>query len=204
MRGWRAGGRAALVAAGLAATTGPALAQSGVTLGVRGGVSVAGASLDASETFADENRTGLVGGAFLALQPGPFGLQLELLYHEKGFREENGPRDLDVAYLEIPALLKLGLPLAVVRPGVFGGVAVAFETRCEFRGLDCAEAGLETNGTELSGVLGADLRVALGGLSLWADGRYSVGFSDIHDAGDLFEEIENRSWDFTVGAGFSP
>lgn len=204
-RGRRAGLRAAAAATALLlATSGAALAQSDVTLGVRGGVSVASASLDVDETFSDENRTGLVGGAFLAFQPGIFGLQFEALYHEKGFREENGPRDLDVAYVEIPALLKLGLPLAVIRPAVFGGVAVAFETRCEFRGLDCEEAGLDTKGTDLSGVFGADLMIDLGGPSLWADGRYSVGFSDIHEAGDVFEDIKNRSWDFTAGVGISP
>lgn len=200
----RAGARAALVAAvAVLGTSGAALAQSDVTLGVRGGVSVASASLDL-DTFSDENRTGLVGGAFLAFQPGLLGLQFEALYHEKGFREENGPSDLDLAYLEIPALLKLGLPLAVIRPGVFGGVAVAFETRCEFQGLDCEDAGLETKGTDLSGVFGADLMIGLGGLSLWADGRYTVGFSDIHEAGDVFEDIKNRSWDFTAGVGISP
>lgn len=134
------GAGATLVATGaLLGTWGAALARSDVTLGVRGGISVASASLDASETFADENRTGLAGGAFLAMQPGPLGPQLEALDHEKGFREENGPRDLDVAYLELPALLELGLPLAAVRPGVLAGVAVAFETRCEFQGLGCAE-----------------------------------------------------------------
>lgn len=202
---WSSGLGAALAAAILlAATSEAATAQGVVTLGARAGVSVSGASLDASETFAEENRTGFVGGAFLSLQPGLLGFQLEGLYHEKGFREDGGPRDLDVAYFEIPALLKLALPLPLLRPGVFGGLAVAFEARCEFRGVDCEAAGLDTNETELGGVFGADLAIGLGRLSLWADGRYSVGFSDIHGAGDVFRDVKNRSWDFTAGLGISP
>ncbi len=213
-RGVPAPGRAAGVAAAAALllaavphVPGPAgdlHAQGMLTLGARGGVSVASASLDASETFAEENRTGFVGGAFLSLQPGLLGFQVEALYHEKGFREADGPRNLDVSYIEFPALLKLALPLPLVRPGVFGGPALAFEARCAFGGSECQEGGFDSESSDVGAVFGADVALGLGRLSLWADGRYTLGLSDIHGAGDVFQEVKNRSWDLTVGLGISP
>lgn len=193
---------AALAAILLAATTPDAAAQARTTFGVRGGVSVASASLDPDDTFDEENRTGIVGGPFLDFDLGILGFQVAGLYHEKGFEEADETRSMELAYFELPAVLKVGVPLPFLKPSLFGGVAPAFETKCELGGVDCDEAGLQTEGTDWSAVFGADVAVHLGPASLWADGRYDVGLSDIHDAGDPFEGIENRAWSFTAGIGF--
>lgn len=191
----------ALAATFLALGAGEGAAQARTTFGVRGGVSVASASLDPEETFDEENRTGIVGGPFVDFDLGVLGFQVAGLYHEKGFDEADESRAMDLAYFEVPAVLKVGVPLAFVKPSLFGGVAAAFETECELGGMDCEDAGVETKGTDWSAVFGADVAIRLGPASLWADGRYDVGFSDIHDAGDPFEDIKNRAWSFTAGIG---
>jgi hypothetical protein len=192
---------AVLACLSLAAIAGEAEAQLvGVEFGVRGGVSVASASFDL-ETVDADNRTGFVGGPFLNLDFGIFGAQVAGVYHQMGFESED--LDLDLDYLEVPVVLKVGLPLPLLKPSVFGGVSLGFEGACEVNGVECSED--DTSGTQYAGVAGADVRLSLGVASLWVDGRYNFGLSDVNDAGDALAEIgdfQNRAWNFTVGIGF--
>jgi hypothetical protein len=59
-------------------------AQRGLELGVRGGVPVAGAFLDAPQTFSRSNRTGIAGEAFLTHDAAIDGFQLGIEYPQKG------------------------------------------------------------------------------------------------------------------------
>jgi len=192
---------AVLATFSLVAIAGDAEAQLvDVTFGVRGGVSVASASFDL-ETFDADNRTGFVGGPFLNLDFGIFGAQIAGMYHQMGFEGED--IDLDLDYFEVPVVLKVGVPLPLVKPSVFGGVTLGFEGACEVNGVECSDD--DTSGTQYAGVAGADVKISLGVASLWADGRYNFGLSDVNDAGDAFGEIgdfQNRAWNFTVGIGF--
>jgi len=176
-----------------------AAAQDGATVGLRGGVSVASASFD-DDTFDEENRTGFVGGPFLNFDAGPLGFQVAGLYNSKGVNTNVG--ELDLKYIEVPAVVKLGIPLEVFKPSVFGGAAVAFRTGCELDGVECPEDAFKT--TDFLGVVGADLALYLGAVSLWADARYDIGLSDIDDADDVFGEFKNRNWNLTAGIGFQP
>lgn len=178
-----------------------AAAQQGVELGFRGGVSVASASIDASQTFDKSNRTGFVGGAFLNVDGGLLGFQVGAQYAQKGV-------DLDIAgdieefslkYLEIPAVVKLGVPLGVVKPSVFGGVGLGFNTGCDQGGEDCGD---NVKGTEFAGIAGADLALYLGSISLWADGRYHFGLQNISKATDVVGDFKNRNWSLQAGIGF--
>lgn len=177
-----------------------AAAQLGAEIGVRGGVSVASASFDL-ETFDADNRTGFVGGPFVDLNLGMFGVQVAGLYHQMGF--ESSDFDLRLSYLEVPVVLKVGVPLLLVKPSLFGGVTLGFEGSCEINGADCSDD--DTSSPQYGGVAGADVAIYLGGLSVWADGRYNFGLSDVNDASDAFSEIgdfQNRAWNLTVGVGF--
>ncbi len=177
----------------------PAAAQLPIEVGIRGGVSVASVSADL-DTFDSDNRTGFVGGPFMDLGLGTFGVQVAGLYHQLGF--ESDDFDLKLSYYEVPVVLKVGLPLVLLKPSVFGGVTLGFEGSCEINGVDCS--GDDTSGTQYGGVAGADLAVYLGAFSLWLDGRYNFGLSDVNDASDVFDELgdfQNRSWDITVGVG---
>lgn len=182
------------------APTAPLHAQ-GTTFGVRGGISVASADFDEA-TFDASNRTGFVGGVFLDYaSSGLLGFQIGAQYTQKGAELDLGAarEDFDLAYLEIPAVVKLGLPLGPLRPSVFGGAALGFKASCESGGEDCDD---DTTGTDFSGVAGADVSLDLGGLSLWADARYHFGLSDISDSADVVGDLRNRAWLLQVGIGF--
>lgn len=176
-------------------------AQQGLVLGFRGGVSVASASADLSETFSTSNRTGFAGGIFFDYDGGLLGLQFGAEYAQKGV-------DLDVAgavsefslsYLEIPAVLKVGIPLGTIKPSVLAGVGLGFKTGCDVSGTDCGD---DIKGTDFTGIAGADLAVYLGSISLWVDGRYHFGLSNINEASDIVGDLKNRNWTFQAGIGF--
>ena len=185
----------------VALTSSDAAAQQGVELGFRGGVSVASASIDASQTFDKSNRTGFVGGAFLNVDGGLLGFQVGAQYAQKGvdLDIEGAVSEFSLKYLEIPAVVKLGVPLGVVKPSVFGGVGVGFNTGCDQGGEDCGD---NVKGTEFAGIAGADLALYLGSISLWADGRYHFGLQNISKATDVVGDFKNRNWSLQAGIGF--
>ena len=187
----------------------PVAVQSQTTFGVRGGVTVSHASLDLNETFARDNRTGFAGGAFFDWNSGGLlGFQIAGEYVQKGVDLDfaNAVSELTLDYLEIPAVLKVGIPLGSLRPSAFGGVSLGFNTGCDVGGDvavgDDPDCGDEVSGTEFSGVFGADLAWYLGSFSLWVDTRYYVGLSDISD-GDAFNDLKNRAWNLSAGLGFT-
>jgi hypothetical protein len=205
MMSWRSRLVSSLIAVALAT---PAGLESQTTLGARGGVTVSHASLDLEETFARDNRSGFAGGAFWDWNSGGLlGFQVAAEYVQKGVDLDFGDavRELSLGYLEIPAVLKLGLPLGSLKPSAFGGVSLGFNTGCDVGGEavpeDSADCGDEISGTEWSGVFGADLVWYLDSFSIWADTRYYVGLNDISD-GTAFEELKNRAWNITFGLGF--
>lgn len=175
--------------------------QAQTTFGVRGGVSVSSVDRDLSETFDDSNRTGFTGGVFLDFGgQRPLGLQVGAQYSQKGAELDINDtlEDLTLNYLEIPAVLKLGIPLGIAKPSLLGGVAMGFRTSCDYSGsADCED----TTSTEWAGLLGADVAIYLGGLSVFVDGRYHFGLNDISDAFAV-DELKNRAWSFQAGLGF--
>lgn len=194
---------AALVGVGLlAGTASPGQAQQGLELGFRAGYTVASASVDVDQTFDKSNRTGIAGGVFLNYDAGMLGFQVGAQYTKKGVDLEinNVVNEFDLGYIEFPAVLKLGIPLGMVKPSVFGGAGLGFNVTCDVSGQDCSD-GIKSS--EWMGIAGADLAIYLGGLSLWADGRYHVGLNDIADASDVVGDLKNRSWTLQAGIAFN-
>lgn len=185
----------------LSATASALAAQQGLELGFRGGASVSSASLDASETFSKSNRTGFVGGIFLNYDAGPLGFQVAGEYTQKGVDLNLGDAvdNFRLDYLEIPLVLKLGIPLDKIKPSVFGGVGLGFKTKCSNEGSDCGD---EFESTDVSGILGADVALYLGGFSLWADGRYHYSMNDISRGTSIVSDLKNRNWTFQGGIAF--
>ena len=185
----------------LAGTYSGAEAQNGLEFGARGGVSVASASVDVSETFDKSNRTGFVGGLFMNYDASIFGFQIGAQYSQKGVDLDigNAVEEFSLSYLEIPAVVKLGIPLGVIKPSVFGGAGLGFKTGCDSNGEDCAD---DFKGTDLSGIAGADVAIYLGSISIWADGRYHFGLSNINDTNDVVGDLKNRNWTIQAGLGF--
>lgn len=172
------------------------------TLGVRGGVSTAGLSGDIDEVLGKSNRTGFTGGVFLDWGgTGLFGFQVGAQYSQKGAELDFGDAvaDLSLSYLEIPAVIKLGVPLGAAKASLLGGVGLGFNTGCDLEGDgDCGD---DVSSTNWAGILGADVAFYLASVSLWFDGRYHFGLSDITDSAD-FDELKTRAWAFQAGLGF--
>lgn len=194
----------AVLAFGLAFAS-QAAAQVPQTVGVRGGVSVAKADVDLSdpfETFGEENRTGFAGSVFYNRDFGIFAFQPEASYLQKGVKEEDG-RELKLQYVELAALLKAGIPLGIVKPSAFGGIGVNFETSCKLDDVKCTDEipVIDTKSTEWVAVFGADVGIFLGSISLWADGRYSLGLSNISNTA-IISDLKNKAWIFSAGIGF--
>jgi hypothetical protein len=195
--------RSALAAVlGLALMAPQAMAQQSLELGVRGGVSVATASLDVEETFSKSNRTGFTGGVFLNYDMGILGFQIAGQYTQKGVELDFGDAvsDLSLDYLEIPAVVKVGIPLGIVKPSLLGGVGLSFNTSCDDGGTDCKDS---VKSTDWQGIAGADVAIYLGSISVWADGRYHFGLADINDATDIVGDLKNRNWIFQGGVAFA-
>lgn len=195
---------AGIVALMVVMTAAPGFAQ-GRTFGVRAGTSVSTLDTNVEDIFDEENRSGFVGGVFYNQGLGLLGYQLEVLYANRGTAFQGGG-SIDLAYIEVPALLKVGVPLGLLRPGVFGGVAVAFNVACDLEDegttTSCDDiTEFNVNRTDWNAVVGADLQLGLAGLSLWGDGRYYLGLSDIGEIEDVTANFKNRSWEFTAGIG---
>lgn len=183
-----------------------AQAQVPKVLGIRGGVSVASASIDdIGETFDQSNRTGFAGTVFFNTGKGIFSLQPELSYIQKGVAESGSSNQTELSYLELAALLKAGLPLGIARIGIFAGIGADFEMDCTIsdgsESTSCSDSGVDTKSPDWNGLFGLDLAVYLGGISLWGDGRYALGLSDISDLESI--SYKNRAWIFSAGIGFA-
>ena len=180
----------------------------GRMLGVKGGVTLASADIEnVSGTFDAENRTGWILGAFLTLGGGVLSIQPELNIVENGFEAPTplGNAEVKLRYFVPAALLRVGIPLAVVRPGVFGGVGIGFEAGCKINDDDCADTpfSFETEATDPTGIFGADVDLTLGpSTTLRADARYAIGFADIRKASDVWTEVKNRAWAVSAGLAF--
>lgn len=183
----------------LTGTASPGNAQQGLELGFRGGSSVASASVDADATVYTSSRTGLTGGVFLSLHEGVLGVEVGAQYTQKGVNLEinNVFSHFDLTYAEFPAVVKLGVPVGVFKPSVFGGGGIGYNIGCDASdGGDCSG---DIKSFEWTAIAGADVALYLGTASLWADGRYHFGLNDVTGGGDTVTSLKNRSWTFQVG-----
>ena len=140
----------------------------------------------------------LAGTVFLATGAGMFELQPEVSYVQKGVEDQITGEALELDYLELAGLLKWGLPLVVVHPHIFGGIAADFEVdkKTPFNNQ------FDTKSTDWNLILGADVSVPFGAWSLWGDGRYGIGLTDVSDSA-VVSDLKNRAWIFSAGVGHS-
>ena len=181
-----------------------------VTLGVKGGATFATVT-DTDGEFNDVGRRGgSAFGAFLQLGGRPVGFRAEVLLVQKGFEgsDDGEVVQFDVDYVEIPALLVVGLGAGGVRPSIYGGAAVGFERSCTIStsgaGLsatgdcDADPFDVETESIDVGAVIGAEVAFDVGGVNLVVDGRYTAGLTTV-DASDDPAEIKNRAFMLMAG-----
>ena len=193
--------------------------QAQTTLGVKGGINVANVNTDVPEfeLLGTSSKTGFVGGAYANLGLGGlFAIQPELLYSQKGFKaEETGiEAQFKVNYFEIPLLLKAQFPMEMIRPAIYAGPVVSFETSCKLglaeggisAEVDCDsdEAGVdERKKTDVGAVFGGNLDLFVGSLVLTLDARYQLGLTNLDDSPDTDESVKNNVWQIMAGVGFT-
>lgn len=143
-----------------------------------------------------ERRSGFIGGltVFKPLRNG-WGIRPELLYSQKGAKAPldaedavTGSATVKLDYIDIPLLLQYEATTeSGVRPQVYVGPSLGIKARCRIEGsgggisvgMDCDEAEVEINSTEIAGIIGGGLAVPLGNRYLSVGVRYQHGFSDV-------------------------
>ena len=211
-----------LFAAGLAV---PQASAQGIKLGVKGGVNVAkigGGDLAEFENdigASTDNKTGLVAGAFAEFMIGNlFAIQPEVLYSQKGAKASPAGDEykLKGAYVEIPVLLKINIPIegSKVHPHVYAGPAVGFKASCKVSGTDvnadCESQEVETllgfplviASTDFGVAFGGGVSVDVGGAEVGVDVRYTLGLTSIDDEVDPYH-ITNKVISIMGTVGFS-
>ncbi len=161
------------------------------------------------------SRQGALTGVFLlAPLAGPVSLRPEILFALKGGRaqasvEGGGTTELDIelAYIEMPLLLKLGVRRGRFRPMVFGGPAPALQIGCDLQVVDpttpvrapCDQTGLPPfRQFDIGVVAGGGLEVRWPQSSLALEARYTSGLRSVLEQVD----VRNRSFGVVLALTF--
>lgn len=167
---------------------------------------------DVEEDF--DRRTGFMIGGFAQLDfVGPFALQPEVLYIQKGASQEadvqgttlTGTTKLD--YIEIPVLVKFQLPVGgVFSPNLIAGPTLGFNVtaEAELEGGGQSETedvsdSVSTTDFGLALGAGADFGLVVGTLSV--DLRYGFSLASIDDT-EEDQSVRNRGFMITAGFAF--
>jgi hypothetical protein len=209
----------------LAFALGPAqLDAQGITIGLKAGVNVADLAIEeAGTSVSTDTRTVVALGPFVEFGlGGVLAVQPELLYSQKGasFSEPGIDLTFKLNYIEVPVLLKARLspPGSPVRPSIYAGPVVGFESKCEVEGsaegvsanIDCSEfvelsegeVDLQTKSVDFGLALGAGLDIPAGPVVIVGDVRYTLGLTDVNDVtGASALDIKNRAWSVFAGVG---
>jgi hypothetical protein len=196
----------------LAAFTTFSFAQ--MQIGPKAGLNIANIGGDDSDFLGQslDSRTGFSGGIFFMYQfSNLFAVQPEAYYSMKGATLDVMGVDITLSfdYIEVPLLLKLIIPVegSSVRPSIFAGPAVGFNTNAKIKGEfegESEEQDLkdDTKSTDFSLVFGGGVGFMVGKNELGVDVRYILGLSTIDDSSDA-ADLKNNVINFNVYFGFS-
>jgi len=206
-------------------------------IGVKGGLNfstLSGDFVDVNGDFGTDDvfstQTGFVVGVSFNTSLFPLlSLQPEILYSEKGakfdvlFDDFDIPgvgdidASIDLAYLEVPVLLKAGLPIPGFSPFLYAGPSFAFNLSAEasydidvtVNGMRVSESGSEDISDEIKSfdvgiVLGGGVEFGLPTLKLHAELRYTMGLSNVYDLNNDNDDLDvnNRVLSLMVGVTF--
>lgn len=192
----------------------------GSALGLEAGLNISTLRIDdpSEPNLEVESRTGFLFGAFLECGGASwFSLKAEAVYSRNGARiKGDEPVEIDLDYIRVPVLVlaRLGASDSGLRPTVFAGPQVSFETRCRLEGqqdgasqsLACDSDQLvdpfDTNLVEFGLVFGGGIQWPLGSFKAHADARYNLGLSNVNAGSNAsVVGVNNRGWSFTFGVG---
>jgi Outer membrane protein beta-barrel domain len=161
------------------------------------------------------SRQGAITGLYLQFPVRDFlAIRPELLFSLKGGRTvanvgDEGLEDIDIelAYLELPLLLRASIPTGAVRPVLFVGPAVAFQIGCDFTFTRPADSTRATCGQDsltnvrewdfgLVGGGGVEMRLRRATIALEA--RYTAGVRSVLEG----VALKNRSFGLVLALLF--
>ena len=186
----------------LAATMAP-LAAGHAQLTFGGFAGVNSSNVDVSNPDPGMSTSSRIGGMFggwIGTHLGRlFTVRLEGYWTRKGadqVESGNTVGSVQLDYIEVPLILRVNIPLVVVKPAIYAGPAISFKTSCAIEDLDESASCDTFKSTDFSGIVGAG--IGLGPITL--DVQYDFSFSDILDEPDATTEVKNQTW--TVRAAF--
>jgi len=195
--------RRILLSAGLSLATTLAPLSAGhaqLTFGGFAGVNFSNLDITNPDEAPSSRTAGMFGGYIGTHLGRLFVVRLEGYWTQKG-AEGTSVGNVKIGYIEVPLILRVNLPLVIVKPALYAGPAISFQTSCDLEasggsGVPCSDVGYDVKSTDLSGIIGAG--VGVGPITL--DVQYDVSFSNILDDSTSATEVKNQTW--TVRAAF--
>lgn len=148
-------------------------------------------------------RTRPIFGVAAELRVGPsLSLAVEPAFVGKGFTltESDETVHADLDYIEVPLYAKYRLTSGSVRPYLGGGAFLGFLRRAEMEGEDFKD---EVKDTDAGLAFGGGIELVSGNATLFLDGRYALGLTNISASLDDPEsEARNRGFQVRAGVTF--
>ena len=192
-------------------------------IGVVGGLNIANLRGDDEDgediDFSSRTVFGIGGVLDLGLNEN-IALRLEPMYLQKGAEFDVTDPDLDsaqlkfkAAYLEVPVFLKFAFGTSATRPYVMAGPTIGFNLSSKFD-ISAPGINVEVDIDELTETidfgfgLGGGVSFPMGNNSIFVEGRYTFGLTDIIEDGtfdfmdeeaELEADIKTRGIQFMVG-----
>lgn len=150
----------------------------------------------------DHTKVGIAGGFFVTAGLSPrFAVQPEILFVQKGGKNDVDDQSIRISYIEIPVLLKLRVPTkGIVSPNLYAGGAVDIKAGCSVKSAttsDCGTFGASIKSTDFGVVFGAgvDIRRAV------ITARYVLGLSKF-DSQPPTDDVKNSAFYLLAGWAF--
>jgi len=162
-----------------------------------------------------KSRQGALTGVFLQMPlGGPLSLRPEVLFSLKGGRAQapldstrTVPLEIELAYIEMPVLLRATIPGGRVRPTIFGGPAPSLQIGCDLQVVDPAQPDRATCGEadftlfrdfDIGLVAGAGVEVRWPQSALALEARYNIGLRSLLNDFD----VKNRAFGLVLALTF--
>ncbi|HYV96268.1 MAG TPA: outer membrane beta-barrel protein [Gemmatimonadaceae bacterium] len=128
---------------------------------------------------------------------GVIGIGVEGLYAQRGFESSVAGESQKLDYVDVPAYLRVKIPIPAIAPFAYAGPQVSFEVKCDADGGTCPSGRKKTT---YAGTIGAGLKL-LGAVTI--EGRYVYGLTDLHlSTVSDSDNYKTRSFMLLAGIGF--
>lgn len=131
---------------------------------------------------------------------GLLGWGVEGMYAERGFNSSSAGSSQRLSYVDVPAYLRVAIPLSSLTPYALAGPQGSYQLNCDAGGTGSCPSGQPK--WTYAGVIGAGLKFgSLAGLSV--EGRYVYGLTDLHlSTVSNSDNYKSRSFMILAGLGF--